>query len=168
MKNFIRFGENFIELKFNASWHYVQALWDFIRGLLAIFLRDSSRSDVISTAIIEIVENAVKYSKKDENGFSDINFRLTMDKDTRLIHLEVENPADHEHIKIFQGELDRIMKAEDRQKVYREKLMEAALREDGKSQLGLVRIIVEANADMDTRIEGDNIVVTADFHVPIR
>lgn len=168
MRNVIRFGESFIELDFNASWRYVQSLWDFIRGLLAIFLRDSSRSDVISTAIIELVENAVKYSKKDETGHSVILFRLNLDKDERLVYVEVENPADGEHMHTFRDELKRINSAEDPKQIYREKMMEAATREDGKSQLGLVRIIVEAGAKMDVEMRGDNVVVSARFSVPMR
>ncbi len=163
MTNVIKFGYDFIELVFNAQWHYVQALWDFIKALLSIFLRDSIRSDMITMAIIELVENAVKYSRKDESGLSEIRFRLNMDRELKRINVVVSNPSDPDNVKVLYRELERIQEAEDPKIFFREKMREVALRDDDVSQLGLVRIIVEAGANLDITEIDNMISVKADF-----
>lgn len=165
MKNVIKFGNDFIELVFNAQWHYVQSLWDFIKGLLSIFLRDNARSDIITMAIIELVENAVKYSKKDEQGLSEVRFRLNMDKERKQIDVVVSNPSDPENVKVLQKELARIKEAKDPKQLFREKMREAALRDDDVSQLGLIRIIAEAGANLDISLQNGFIDVKANFQL---
>ena len=163
MENVIKFGNDYIELIFFAKWHYVQSLWDFIKGLLSIFLRENKKSDILSMAIIELVENAVKYSSCPNGELPEIRFKLHMRREEKRIEVEVENPTTKEQIDIFKGELERIQNAEDPQVMFREKLKEAALRDDGKSQLGLVRIIIEAGARLEVVEKENFIVVKANF-----
>jgi hypothetical protein len=162
-QNVIRYGRDFMEMYFRARWKLVQSLWDYLKGLIGTFLQDSKRSEMISVAIIELIENAVKYSLKDEQNRSQVRFKLNMNHEARSIIVEVENPCIMEHYEVFKSEYERIVSHPNPKAVYKQKIKEAGLREDGKSQLGLVRIIVEAKANMRFELKNENIIVYAEF-----
>ncbi len=158
MKNLIKYGRDFIELKFNARWYFVQALWNFIKGLLSIMIRNESRADVISMAIVELVENAIKYSDKEKVKTRGVRFYLRVIKPEDKILVEVENVANSSNIGVLKKEFNRVFNYENSKKVYLEKLKEAALSDDHISQLGLIRIVYEAKARLTINVEDDDTV----------
>jgi hypothetical protein len=76
----------------------------------------------------------------------------------------VENESKQEHINELQGEMKDICK-KNPEDAYMAKLMEAANRTDGKSQLGLARIRYETGAELTVSINGNRVRVDATFPI---
>ena len=101
----------------------------------------------------ELLENAVKFSSKD--GIRMMIKKL--DKEEQLI-LVVFNYTDK---KAADHLIERVaeMNSHDPLQYYIEKMKESAVRNDGKSGLGLARINYEGEADLDINyFENDGIV----------
>ncbi len=168
MNNVIRFGENFIEMEFQPDWSKVQSLWNFLKSVIQLILYDSTKSDLISMAGIELVENAVKYilgnNIKDNNVF----FRLRSAREKNKVTLRVENYAFKEDIKKIKESVKSIMAEKNKRKIYLKKLLEIAKQdiEEETMELGILRVIAEANADMLIESPKENILsVKAIFNV---
>lgn len=168
MKNIIRFGENHVELIFNQDWCYVQSIWEFIKGLLGVMIRNFQKVELISLCVVELAENAVKYSAKDKIGIEPIRILLTHDKKNKLLTITTENPADDENIKTLKTEIDRVMQKKEAQLIYLEKIKEVAERSDGKSQLGLIRIVYEGKAKLSMKKINHHVQVVATFSLEVK
>ncbi len=154
MKNQIKYGENHFEIIFQQKWSYVRSIWEFIRGLLSIMLRNHKVVEIIAVAVVELAENAVKYSSNDTT--EPVKISLDVDKENKKVIIETFNIADDEHVEILQSELNRVTQKRDAREIYLEKLREVAVRVDGKSQLGLIRIIYESKAELKMKLEDKN------------
>ena len=58
--------DGFVELGFGNNWKYVTTIRTFIQNFINISLNDTSYADKISLASSELVENAIKYSSRDD------------------------------------------------------------------------------------------------------
>jgi len=154
---------NIIEFKFNPSWEYLVHMWDFIYSLLNNQFDKHERVGLIAMSINELLENAVKYHDRSVPKSSrGVRFKLIIDKLNRQVICDVSNPATSEHLEIFQKEYESVQ-TEDTKDILLEKLERAATREDGKSQLGLIRVRHEGKGDMKVSVVKNIITITTVF-----
>ena len=168
MENVIRFGENFIEMEFQPDWSKVKSLWNLLRSVIQLILYDSNKSDLISMAGIELVENAVKYTMFNKLDDTKVIFRLDSYLLQRKVKLKVTNKALIEDIEEIKNSIERLRVAENRRKLYLNKLMEASKAdvEEETMELGIMRVMVEANADVNIESDEDGkISIIAIFNV---
>jgi hypothetical protein len=147
----------FVEIVFGPRWTYIATVRLFLQKFLAITLADNKSADVISMAASELLENAVKYASEEGT-------RIAVEylKQEKKLLLTVENFANEENLGTLKNELDYISSG-DPQEIYLQKMQQAALRNDGGSQLGFSRIRYETNAEISCEVEGDLVKVTAIF-----
>ncbi len=171
MNNVIRFGDGFIELEFKPDWSKVQNMWTFLKSAIQLTLYDSTQSDIISMAGIELTENAVKYSLSHNPEESIILFKLQTEKlknrENRVV-ITVENIANEEHIKQIAESVEKMMKEKDKRKAYLLKLSQSmsADAEEENMELGVLRVISEAKAKVSIdSTRGRTLSIKAAFKV---
>ncbi|UCF81383.1 MAG: hypothetical protein JSV08_02935 [Acidobacteriota bacterium] len=150
-------GKDHMELSFGPRWTYISCVRGFVAHFFAIGLEDKIHAERISLAVSELLENAVKYSSGPDTTVS----ASILGKHNKVV-ARVENQSTAEHIKELQGEIKGICQ-KNPEEAYMAKLMEAANRTDGKSQLGLARIRYETGAVLTVSINGDRVHVEATF-----
>lgn len=140
----------YIDLTFGPTWPYVRVVREFIESFCRVSFGDLGDDDTperISSSASELVENAVKYSIKDDPQHG-THVRVELLQQDGTVILEVQNRAQQKHFRVLQDHLFRLqaMNQEDLQQAYRDKMVQAA--EDGTtSQLGLLRILWEWRAE---------------------
>jgi anti-sigma regulatory factor (Ser/Thr protein kinase) len=160
-----KFYRDTIEMTFNPEWYYVSSIWLFTNDILLQLIKDRTKAELISMSISELLENSVKYSQKQfKDPYPVVKIKLTVRKDKKKIFLEVENYADPDHIEILKQELKTIQSSGSRE-VFIKKLREAAIRDDGKSQLGLIRIIYEAKGTVTMTQDGLTVRMKVEFDI---
>ena len=155
--------EGYVELGFGNNWKYVTSIRTFIQNFICISLNSIENADKISLASSELVENAIKYSSRDDIP---IRFKLTIGKagsEVRL-RMEVQNHSTDENIEIIKVEFDKIMKNSPYE-AYLKKVEEIAARDDGKTMLGLARIRYETGCELNIKIENTILTIEAEFTV---
>lgn len=166
MNNVIRFGENFIEMEFKPDWKLVKNLWEFLKNVIQLILYDSYKSDLISMAGIELVENAVKYTMSGKVDNKKITFRLDSFPEKNKVIVKVTNRALIHDIRDIQVAVTNILSEKNKRKIYLQKLREYANTDEEKMELGIMRIIVEAGANILVEKRGGNILsIKAIFNV---
>jgi len=143
--------KGFIELEFGPSWKYIACARSFIQNFLSISLANKEKADKIALASSELLENAVKYGSNDI-----IKLSIYVVHETENLVVEVINSATPEAIKILKNIYKKIIKGNPID-VYLSQMKEAALRSDGKSQLGLSRIRCEIGGELSLNIEDSQI-----------
>lgn len=143
----------FIELRFGIHWDYVPITRQYIHNFLTISCGDQSKAEKFAMAVSELLENAVKYSQG-----SNPYMMVHVDKTQSSIRGMVQNSSSPERIESLNELFTTIQKGTPME-AYVEQMKLAATRDDGKSQLGLARIRYEANAEMDIKVEGDNVTI---------
>ena len=146
----------YIELNFGPRWKYIAVTRAFIQNFIAISIDDAERADKVAMATSELLENGVKYASA-EGTF----IRLHVDPESkREINVVVENEATAEQIAELQKMFDTVAEGDPLQ-TYVELMKQSALRDDGKSQLGLARIRYETAGDLSLQIkDGHRVVIT--------
>jgi hypothetical protein len=143
--------EGYIELRFGPRWKYIACARSFIQNFLAISIADQTRADKIAMAASELLENAVKYASGE-----DTHILVNVYPETEKIRVQVINKATDECIATLKQIFGKIVN-ENSLDAYVIQMKEAALRSDGKSQLGLARIRYETGGDLRMEIK-DNVV----------
>lgn len=151
-RNMASGNDGYIELKFGPRWKYIACVRGFVQNFLAISITDQAKADKIAMAASELLENAVKYASHDDTH---IVIRVT--PETEKISIIVENSADPESIKVLQSVYEKVTQGDPLQ-VYVAQMKEAAVRNDGKSHLGLARIRYETGGNLTLKVE-NNIVI---------
>ncbi len=146
-----------MELSFGPRWTYISCVRGFVAHFFAIGLEDKIHAERISLAVSELLENAVKYS-----AGTDTTVSASILEQTNKVVACVENESTQEYINELQGEIKNICK-KDPEEAYMAKLMEAANRTDGKSQLGLARVRYETGATLTVSVNGNRVRVEAMF-----
>lgn len=144
-------GKGYIELRFGPRWKYIACARSFIQNFLAISIVDQTKADKIAMAASELLENAVKYASAEGTHIS-----VSVSPKTEKISVQVINIASSESIETLKRIYSKITKGNSLD-AYVSQMKEAALRSDGKSQLGLARIRYETGGDL--RMEIDKNVV---------
>jgi hypothetical protein len=146
--------DGYIELSFGPRWKYIAVVRSFIQSFMAVSLQDTTRADNIAMAASELLENAVKYAAGD-----DIKIAVSVLTTAENISISVSNQASTEAVETLKSLFQKIMKG-DPLEAYMSQMREAAVRKDGKSQLGLARIRYETGLDMDVKVHGDSVTVS--------
>jgi hypothetical protein len=147
--------EGFIKLKFGPRWKYIACARSFIQNFLAISIEDKAKADKIAMAASELLENAVKYANSDTT-----NIFVNVDPQDEIIKVEVTNAATEEKIRELKDIYNKL-KIGDPLDVYVSMMKAAAVRQDGKSQLGLARVQYETGGELKLNIDDDNNVTLA-------
>lgn len=150
-------GKGYIELRFGPRWKYIACARSFIQNFLAISIVDQTKADKIAMAASELLENAVKYASGEDTHIS-----VNVSPKTEKISVQVTNMATPESIKCLREIYDKISSGNSLD-AYVMQMKEAALRSDGKSQLGLARIRYETGGELSLEIEGNMVKVLIDI-----
>lgn len=142
----------YIQLHFSPKWRYIATTRNFIQSFLAVSLSNEEKADKLAMAASELLENAVKYSKNQETVLE-----LEVDAETNRIRITASNKGDAESIAAIKSIFEKASTG-DPLTVYVEAMKEAAVRTDGKSQLGLVRIRYETGAELKLDVDDDQTV----------
>lgn len=149
--------DGFIRLKFGPRWKYIACARSFIQNFLAISIEDKVKADKIAMAASELLENAVKYANNDTT-----DIYVNVDPHDEKIIVEVSNIASDDKIKELRVVFDKLKKG-NTLKVYVSMMKAAALRQDGKSQLGLARIQHETAGELKLDIDGNKVTLSIDI-----
>ncbi len=149
--------EGYIELKFGPRWKYIACVRGFIQNFLAISIVDQTKADKIAMAASELLENAVKYASHDET-----HIVIKVAPDTEKISIAVENSAAPASIATLK-EVHAKINAGDPLQVYIAQMKEAAVRQDGKSHLGLARIRYETGGNLKLNIDNQMVLLSIDI-----
>jgi hypothetical protein len=150
-------GKGYIELRFGPRWKYIACARSFIQNFLAISIVDQTKADKIAMAASELLENAVKYASGEDTHIS-----VSVSPKTEKISVRVTNMATPESIATLKNVYGKISLGNSLD-AYVAQMKEAALRSDGKSQLGLSRIRYETGGDLKIEIEGNVVKVLIDI-----
>jgi hypothetical protein len=149
--------EGYIELKFGPRWKYIACVRGFIQNFLAISIVDQTKADKIAMAASELLENAVKYASHD-----DTHIVIKVAPGTEKISIAVENSATPESIATLKEVHAKISNGDPLQ-VYVAQMKEAAVRQDGKSHLGLARIRYETGGNLQLTISQQTVLLSIDI-----
>lgn len=141
----------YVELKFGPQWKYIAICRAFLQNFLAVSVDDAKKSDTIAMAASELLENGVKYASNDGTV---IRVAVTAEEDPK-ISVRVTNSATAQQAAELKEIFRKVMSGDPLQ-TYMELMRQAAVREDGKSQLGLARIRYETNARMHLEVSDNN------------
>ncbi|HNZ27015.1 MAG TPA: DUF6272 family protein [Spirochaetota bacterium] len=147
----------YLELVFGPRWVYIATVRKFLQNFLSVTIGDSRKADIISMAASELLENAIKYASEEGTKIS-AHFK----EKQKLLLLSVENFTSSENIEALQKQIE-IVNSGTPEEMYLAKMLEAAERSDGGSQLGFARIRYESNAKIDLHVKGDLVVVSITF-----
>ena len=143
-------ADGYIELKFGPRWKYISSARGFIQNFIAISIEDKGKADKIAMAASELLENAVKYACGEETQLYVYVF-----PNIGSIKVVVVNQA-NENAAASLKELFKKISQKPPMEAYISQMKEAAVRKDGKSQLGLARIRYEAGAEIDLVVSDTN------------
>ena len=149
--------EGYIELKFGPRWKYIACVRGFIQNFLAISIVDQAKADKIAMAASELLENAVKYASHD-----DTHIVIKVAPGTEKISIAVENSATPASIATLKEVHAKISDGDPLQ-VYVAQMKEAAVRQDGKSHLGLARIRYETGGNLQLTISQQTVLLSIDI-----
>ena len=145
-----------VELSFQPCLESVSALRRFLEVHYRRLVPDPQLIDRLAVTVHELLENAAKYSA---GGGS----RLTVEIDPSTPHalsVCVANQADPRHLPGLQETIAELTNAADPLDVYQRYLLRAATRDEG-SGLGLARVVVEAEMNVNVELCDDRICVRA-------
>ena len=136
------YNGSFVEITFSPAFKFV----DHLRQFLYIFCSIEVNPDVahrISFTAHELVENAIKYSCKENTRIS-----LNISADSTKVGLEVSNYALSDRTKVLQEQLNMLIGKSNAElmEIYLEKIASSSV--GGTSQLGLTRILFEWQAKL--------------------
>jgi hypothetical protein len=150
-------GDGFIWLKFGPRWKYIACARSFIQNFLAISIEDKAKADKIALAASELLENAVKYANSETTMIL-----VKVNPSNERLKVEVENETSLEHIEELKKTFKKL-KSGTPLEVYVNMMKAAALRQDGKSQLGLARIQFEIGGDLVLNIENRTVKMSIEI-----
>jgi hypothetical protein len=126
---------------------------------------ESAWASRLSLAAHELVENAVQYGPH-----GDATFSIRIDPDPadpgarHVVRMTTRNRADADQRETVRQSLDAINGADDAFVYYMSLMRESVLRNEG-SGLGLARVRVEADMEIDCAIDGDEIEIAAEARI---
>ncbi len=154
-----RTGIGFVNITFGPCWNYVAVIRSFLQNFVAVSVPDHQLADKISLAVSELLENAVKYTSKNE---IDVNLRIITEN--KQIEVTVSNGLTEEQRKTLEKEIKEINTGTPLE-AYLNKMRQATTRTDGKSGLGLARIRHDANAELSMEMKDTLVIMKALFDI---
>ena len=132
-----------ISLVFGQKWKYIAPVRRFVQNCLEVALDDGMLAEDISMAINELLENALKYS--DKNEFS---LRLFAGAKGDSLTCLVRNQASPGNVAAL-GEILGLIASRSSEEGYEYMVNRSVSLGSDESQLGLARIHYELNAAID-------------------
>jgi hypothetical protein len=133
---------------FDKLWRMKGSARQSLREWLLAIHTMPKMAEVIANSAGELIENCIKYS--DMNTFSFVSIRV----DGNVVKMETGNKADPELTKSILQLIDQVrMKKQTLAEIYVEKIKECLT--TGKSQLGLIKILLETNGALELLPEED-------------
>ena len=143
---------SYVKISYSPRWAYVQNIRDFVKNFCINSQLSNSISDKIMIVASELLENAVKYSCRE-----DVSFRMEIVPNTRSVNISVSNYSDEKNTKVLQKELDEVNSLPP-QEAYLKNLARVAQNPE-VSRLGFSRIRYETTADFDLSIKEDFVTI---------
>ena len=150
-----------LDMPVRTVWSEVAAVRDRVQELLGD-VPEAVRTAAVMTAS-ELVENAVKYGESVPGAE---NASVVVEKDGEHLRIVVENGvAAAETVEDLMRHVERVTNAEDKTKLYVERLRELMTSGGGASKLGIYRIACEGGFDLECTYAGQVVTVTASRRV---
>lgn len=146
--------DGYIELEFGPRWKYIAVVRSFIQSFMAVSLQDNTKADHIAMAASELLENAVKYAAGE-----DIRIAVNVMSNRERLSISVSNSATPQAVEGLKAIFQKVNQGEPLE-AYMVQMREAAVRKDGKSQLGLARIRYETGLAMGLKTEGNTVTIS--------
>ncbi|XXX72916.1 hypothetical protein WMF30_35240 [Sorangium sp. So ce134] len=151
----------FLCITFFPSERMATAVLRLVSSFCAMVLDDANVSSRFYMAAHELAENITKYSTGPR-----VSLELAMEGDdsASILKIRARNEASPERLREVERRLLDLKTASDPVKHYDELISETAALE-GVSGLGLARVRAEGGLDVDYKIEGSELTITA--HAPV-
>jgi hypothetical protein len=136
---------------------------EFVSSFCSTFVTDP---DIISRLAIvahELLENSIKYSK---DGKTSMRIDLRTDDAGRRVSIRAENRATPERVIAVCQAIEDLRGAADPLELYCQ-WIRASVERDTHSGLGLARIRVEADCQLDYAVTGDQVAVLAEATIEL-
>jgi hypothetical protein len=153
-----------LDLPVRNEWKNVELLRSSVENCFQAVFSDMEGCAALSMVTGELLENALKYGDW-ELLAAENKFRLRVDGAKPSTLVTVQNPVrpDDPGLDGLLETIRWIKSFKHPAEAYRARLLEIASSDDSldKSSLGLVRVAYEGNCDLDARLEGSTLTVTA-------
>ena len=149
---------SYVKISYSPRWAYVQNIRDFVKNFCVNSQLSTEISDRIMIVTSELLENAVKYSLKE-----DVSFKMEIIPQENNVNISVTNYSEEKHIQVLQQELQEVNSLPP-QEAYMKNLARVAQNPD-ISRLGFARIRYETNTAFELDIKENFVMVTC--KVPI-
>jgi len=146
--------DGYIELEFGPRWKYIAVVRSFIQSFMAVSLQDNTKADHLAMAASELLENAVKYASGE-----DIRISVNVQSGRGGLSVSVSNSATPGAVEGLRAVFEKVTKGEPLD-AYMTQMREAAVRKDGKSQLGLARIRYETGLGMELKADKNGVTIS--------
>lgn len=142
----------YLDMQFSPLWDYVPFIRKYIHDILTLYFENSKDIEKITLTASELLENAVKYSKKEG-----IRMVLQNMNAEQPVELKVYNFAQPDHgcnlFKVLQD-----MKEVEPLEYYIRKMRQSVDRESGQANIGLARIYYEGEATVSAQYVQEELV----------
>ncbi len=129
-----------IDEQFDQLWTMKASARESLKDWLVISDIPPRTAEICANACSELIENNIKYTP---NGSIATVSIYVLDNE---ITVETINPAEQEYIEELSQSLETLRTASDPREVFVDKLMHPT---EGKSQLGLIKIVVETEGTLE-------------------
>ncbi len=129
-----------IDARFDQLWAMKASARESLKRWLVVSGIPPRTAEICANACSELTENSIKYTPNGSIATVSIHVR-----DDEII-VETINPAEQEHIEALNQSLEALHTASDPREVFVDKLMHPI---EGKSQLGLIKIVVETEGALE-------------------
>ncbi len=155
--------EDYIELNISPKWKHISVVRNLVGTFLAIKIDDKYKADVITIAVSELLENAIKYSSNKNK-----HVRIHLEASNKKVVIIMNNHANEDEI----PELKRILgiiNNDDPFNVYIKQLKSSPLsmKQKNKSQLGLARIRYETNANIQLNVKDNHVNIQVNIDLEL-
>jgi hypothetical protein len=141
-------------LTFKPSVELISSTRRYVHELLNSMLSDPDASSRIALTIHELLENTLKYST---DGEARLDVAVDEDDGQRVVEIRSSNRASPAQLVELQSRIDALQDLADPMALYVSMMLESSRRNG--SGLGLVRIRVEGEMQLECAIEGDEVTI---------
>lgn len=154
-----------LDIPIRCEWGNIDLLRTSVQNCFNAVFADIDGCHTLAMVTGELLENALKYGLWTRSTPQQA-FRLRVVGDTERTVVSVENPVrgGGRDVKQLLDTLAWIRGFGSKEEAYRARLLEIAReRQEGVSQLGLVRVAYEGNCDISADVVGESLRVTAEI-----
>jgi hypothetical protein len=147
-----------IDLPVQNHWENVDRVRTSVISCVRAVFADVGDGHTLGTVASELMENAMKYGEWPHLG-GRVHIRIWGDRDR--LHVQVENPIAAGHdVRELMDTIAWLNGFADPEDAYRERMLEIASAQDGRTRLGLARIAYEGRCKLAAEVDGETLRVT--------